>query len=435
MPKDSLATVAKRRLLGVLFIVVVGGLVTLSIAIYNKAFTSTVDVTMDADHTGNELLVDSDVKERGMIVGTVKSVDSKGNGAIVKLELQPGMVKQIPSNVKAEILPKTLFGEQYVSLVIPAATRNPQQAVRPIKAGDTIPQDRSKGALETEKVLADIYPLLTAVQPAQLNATLTALATALHNRGEKLGETLVTMDKYLKAINPHTKQLVTDLKKLGQVSLEYNSVAPDLFASLQNLETGARTVVAKQAGLSSLLVTGSDTSVVLQDFLAANQQRLIDINGQTNKIYTLLDQYSPEFSCLFSGINKLYGLAGNAIYDHQIHLSVTVDNGNLGPYKPGNEPTFIHGYGPNCFGLPNPQKPFQIPGSYRCINDGAALTKDACAQSSTSDYSDKALNSPEENAYVNSIVASPLGTTPNKVSGAATLLAGPLLRGQKVTIK
>ena len=28
-----------------------------------------------------------------------------------------------------------------------------------------IPQDRSAGALETEKVLGDLYPVLTAVQP------------------------------------------------------------------------------------------------------------------------------------------------------------------------------------------------------------------------------------------------------------------------------
>ncbi len=42
-------------------------------------------------------------------------------------------------------------------------------------------------AIEVERVLSDLYPLLRTVQPEQLNYTLTALADALEGRGEKLG--------------------------------------------------------------------------------------------------------------------------------------------------------------------------------------------------------------------------------------------------------
>ena len=86
------------------------------------------------------------------------------------------------------------------------------------------------------------------------------------------------------------------------------------------------------------------------------------VTGQTNKIYPLLNQYSPEFSCLFQGINHLYTLAGQAIYNNQIHLSATVDNQNLGPYKPGNQPKLVTGLGPNCFGLPQPAAAVPDPG-------------------------------------------------------------------------
>ena len=171
-------------------------------------------VSLKTDHTGNSLQDGSDVKERGIIVGSVRSVkvDSGPDGGCVNqqvacvtvtLALDPSKVNEIPKNVSAQILPKTIFGEQYVDLEIP------QNKAAPIKAGDTISQDRSQGALETEKVLGDLLPLLQAVKPAELNATLTAVATALQGRGEELGKTLVQMDTYLKGLNPHTKNSST----------------------------------------------------------------------------------------------------------------------------------------------------------------------------------------------------------------------------------
>lgn len=448
MARESFAVVAKRRLLGLLLLVVIAGLIALSIAIYNKAFTTTVDVTMRAGHTGNELLVDSDVKERGVIVGSVKSVTSQGDGAILKLALEPGRVNEIPKNVKAQILPKTLFGEQYVALIIP---QRPTQAR--IKGGDVIPQDRSKGALETEKVLGDMLPLLTAVQPAELNATLTALSQALANRGNELGQTLVTFDSYLKKINPHTQQLADDLGKLGRVSLEYNNLAPDIVATLKNLQVSARTVIDRRAGLDSLLTSGTDMSNVLRNFLSANRNRLIEVTGQTTKIYGLLDQYSPEFACLLAGVNNLYKLEGSAIYDHRIHLGVIIDRNNMGRYsvrgRHDDRPIYITGQGPSCFGLPNNPQPtdrngrFQIPEKLKCFRDGrngGALTRageqrNCNPQSRSSSESSRMLNSPEEDAFVNSLVATELGTTPNRVPGAATILAAPLLRGQQVVVK
>ena len=41
----------------------------------------------------------------------------------------------------------------------------------------------SRVAIEVEKVLADLYPLLRTVQPAQLNYTLTAMADGVGGPG------------------------------------------------------------------------------------------------------------------------------------------------------------------------------------------------------------------------------------------------------------
>lgn len=421
-----------RRLLGIGFIALLFGLVSLSVAFYDKAFTPVVLVTLHTDHTGNQLLTESDVKERGIIVGSVRAVKSTGDGATITLALDPSRVKMIPNNVSAEILPKTLFGEQYVALTLPG------ESGPPIKAGDSIGQDRSAVALETEKVIGDMLPLLQAVRPAELNATLNAMATALQGRGTELGQTLVNLDKYLKQLNPQVPQLVDDLNKLGQVAVDYNTAAPDLLATFNNLQTSARTVIDKQAALDTLLTVGATTSDIINSFLAENQQRLITVVGTSDKVYALLNAYTPEYGCMLGGLTDLLHRADAGIVNNQIQLSAQLYQSppGLGKYLPGEEPKYLTGLGPHCFGMPDPQVPFKVPSDFRCINDGAALTSDPCAQDKkTSAFDQQAIGSPAEDALVNTLIAPIYGAAPNQVPAIATVLAAPSLRGSEVTIK
>jgi virulence factor Mce-like protein len=417
--------------MGLAYLVLIAGLISLSIAIYEKAFTDTVDVKLRTDFTGNSLQVDSDVKERGIIVGSVKAVKSTGDGAIVTLALQPSRVKDIPDNVSAQILPKTLFGEQYVSLIIPDG----QSGGAAIKAGDVIPQDRTKDALEAQKVLGDLLPILKAVQPAELNATLTAVASALNGRGAQLGDTLANLDDLLRRLNPHTQKLVDDLNKLSQTADLYNSVAPQLADTLQNLQVTNLTLINRQQALKNLLSVATGTSGDFQTFLSQNEDRLIRLVATTDQIYSLLRTYSPEDVCLVNGLAHLYDLTSAAVQDHQINLSaVFVGTSTIGKYVPGNQPRLITGKGPHCFGLPNPPVPFFIPPEFKCINDGAALTSDPCA-AKPSDADAQALNSMGERALVNSVIARDLGTTPDKVPASDAVLVAPLLRGNTVSLK
>src|SRR4051794_34813267 len=152
------------RVYGVVFLVVMGLLVALTVAIYNKTFVDVVHVTLQTDKVGNQLAPPADVKLRGLIVGEVRNVSSNGDTATVDLALNPDSVRLIPSNVSARLLPKTLFGEKFVDLVAPA------RPARPIRANDVITQDRTAVAIELERVLADLQPLLRTVQPEKLNA-------------------------------------------------------------------------------------------------------------------------------------------------------------------------------------------------------------------------------------------------------------------------
>ena len=172
-----------RRVLGTAFIGLLCFLLWLTYAFYAKVFTDTVEVKLQTSHIGLQLNRHADVKLRGIIVGEVRSVSTDGDTATVNLSLKPDQVKEISSQVSARILPKTLFGEKYVALVPPAGSEG-----RAIRAGDVIARDKTAVGIEIEKVLNDALPLLQAVDPADLNATLNTLATALEGRGTEIAE-------------------------------------------------------------------------------------------------------------------------------------------------------------------------------------------------------------------------------------------------------
>ncbi len=106
---------------------------------------------------------------------------------------------QIPADVTAQMLPTTLFGARFVALVPPPGAPAGGPA---LAAHSTIAQDRSADAIELEQVLDNVMPLLTAVQPQKLAATLNAVATALDGRGTELGTTLVQLDALPHAAQP-----------------------------------------------------------------------------------------------------------------------------------------------------------------------------------------------------------------------------------------
>src|SRR5665647_2845903 len=146
-PSRGVLSRLSNRAYGVAFLLTLALLVGLSVATFQKKFTPVVMVTLMSERIGNQLQNDSDVKIRGLIVGEVRSITSTGNGARIELALQPDQVANIPANVSARLLPKTLFGERYVDLVIPT---NPSP--RTMADGDIIGQDHSTVGIELEKV-------------------------------------------------------------------------------------------------------------------------------------------------------------------------------------------------------------------------------------------------------------------------------------------
>lgn len=284
--------VLRLRLYGLVFIVVLAVLLSLSVAVYRQVFTPAVRITLEADSLGNQLDPRADVKLRGLLVGEVRSVHADGTKATLDIALKPQYADDIPSDVRARLLPKTLFGEKYVDLVAPAHTAH--ASARPIRAGDVIPQDRTRVGIEVQQLMNDLLPLLRTVRPGKLNATLSAFATALEGRGDRIGDNLTRVEDYLHRLNPHLPSLTEDFARLADVAKVYGDAAPDLMEILRNTVTTSRTLVEQQDRLASALTTTATAADTADDFLGANGDRLISLGRVSRPTLELFARYSPS---------------------------------------------------------------------------------------------------------------------------------------------
>src|SRR5689334_5145283 len=96
------------RLLGVVFIGMLVFSVWLINAVFTQKFISFDQVKLDTDTIGLQLPSRADVKVRGVIVGQVLKAQAESGGAVLTLGIKPDKIGEIPRNVTASILPKTL---------------------------------------------------------------------------------------------------------------------------------------------------------------------------------------------------------------------------------------------------------------------------------------------------------------------------------------
>ena len=425
--------------LGVAFLAMVVLAGYLTYATFTKKFTDYDRVTVETSKIGLQLPARADVKIRGVLVGEVLDMDATSDGAELTLGLFPSQIHTIPENVTASIVPKTLFGEKYVSLIVPD-----EPSGSSITAGDTI--ERTVVATEVEKVLSDLYPLLRTVEPAELNQTLNALATALEGRGDEIGQNLETVDAYLKRLNPQIPALVEDLRLTASVSDTYADVLPQVGDILHNTVTTTGTLETREDRLHQLLDDITQFSGTARSFLDDNGDNLIRLGEVSRAQLRVLARYSTEFPCLLGGIVNAGKLQAEAFRGFTLHIVLeTLPNQPRG-YTAADQPVLGEDRGPSCLHLPSPpwnqanpvrRQPDFVDGIDTPTGKGTDRVGTSYADSSTAavqlgDFGGYA-GSPEESDLIDQLLAPALGTSPDAVPDLGGLLLGPMVRGATVS--
>jgi len=420
-------------MLGVLFLVLMLGSVWVTYGVFTKKFSDYDEVVVRASKIGLQLPLRADVKIKGVIVGEVLDYVPTAEGADITLGLYQDRTTQIPRDVTASILPKTLFGEKFVSLIVPEGGSSAQ----PIADGDEI--DRTNLSIEVEKVLSDLYPLLRAVRPADLNATLNAVATALEGRGEQLGETIETMDSYLTRFNPQLPALIEDLRLTSDVSDIYADVLPEVATILRNTITTTTTLEGREEKLKALFNDVSQLSTVAERFTRANGDNLIRLGDLASAQLEVFAKYAPGYPCLLGGIVGAGDLQAEAFRGFTLHIVLeTLPNQPRG-YGPQDTPVYGDNRGPYCGSLPSPPwsqaNPFTgQPDFVDGVDEPTGKGTSRVGPGWSGDAAGFA-GGREETALLKSLLAPGLGVSADDVPDLGVLLVGPLARGAEVSLR
>ncbi|MGB3481027.1 MAG: MCE family protein [Mycobacterium sp.] len=290
------------RVWGLLLIVSIVAMIALTAVLFGGSLRSFVPVTLISDRSGLVMEPGAKVRLRGVEVGRVATVAREHRAATLALDLYPDQVQFIPADVEAEIKATTAFGGKFVDLVLP-----PDPSAGPIAAGDVV---RSRNVTsEANTVFDNLVRLLDQIDPAKLNAIVSALSDGFGGQGRRLGEAITASNEVLAVLNPRADMVSRDLVALRDAAAAYGVAAPDLLRALDAVSTTSVTVTAHATQLDALLagVIGlSDSGLAL---IAPNQDNLVRAINVLEPTTGLLHKYDPVYTCALTGaVEQLNGL-------------------------------------------------------------------------------------------------------------------------------
>jgi phospholipid/cholesterol/gamma-HCH transport system substrate-binding protein len=331
--------------------------IAVSYAGFTRSFSSYVPVTLTADRSGLVMEPNAKVKMRGIAVGHVVEVSDgqglEGGTARMSLAIDSDQVANIPANVAVEIASTSVFGAKYVDLIPPD-----RPTAQRLTAGAVLTSKNV--ATEVNTVFENVVELIEQIDPAKLNAILSAIADGVEGRGEEIGRSITDTKEILEAVNPRTDTIRTNFQKVAEASDAYTAAADDILRTIGAASTTSATVTEKASQLDALLLGVSGLSRTGIEVLGPNKDMLVQAVNLLEPTTSLLAKYNPELTCLLVGADKtsqtmeqMQG-GGNG---KSLIMDATLMLGD-DPYRyPGNLPTVAAAGGPGgkpgCGSLPD----------------------------------------------------------------------------------
>ncbi|TIC87929.1 MCE family protein [Nocardioides sp. GY 10113] len=316
---------------------------------------------------GDTLGVNSDVKYQGLRVGRVVSVDPGVDGAdgpSAEVLVQAESADLIPAAVRARVLPGTLFGGEYVDLVLPAgrggvvttAASRGSGGAAPLTDGDIVAADTSRATLRLMDTFETTQRLLASIDPGAWDEALSQLAAALDGRGRDLRRMIRDGDDFLARWAALEPRVFGSLDLAAEASDTVADVEPAFVSALEDSLPMARTIVGQEKRIQRLatgtteLLEGTEGVDGLTAFLAehrAETARALDGLAATLRVFA--DRH-PAFAALLSKAPRVLTNGAAAVQDGKIQMEGVLSLAFLDPYDAEDCPRYGDLAGKSCGG-------------------------------------------------------------------------------------
>jgi phospholipid/cholesterol/gamma-HCH transport system substrate-binding protein len=340
--------------------ILVAVLIALTAGMFSGKFQSFIPLTLVSNRAGLVMEPGAKVKLRGVQIGQVASIGTDVKAAQLQLKMDPGPFKYLPSNLEAEIKSTTAFGSKYVDLIVPD---HPSPTA--LKPGAVV--HSRNVTVEVNTVFQNLQSLVQALDPAKLNAILSAFAQSVRGKGDRIGQAITDANNLLLTVNPRMETIHKDWRLFGKTAAIYSDAAQDILSILDSAATTSTTITENQRSLDTLLLSAVGFSQTGINVIGRNESNIVRSFNLLDPTTALLNRYSPTFTCLFQGAQWYVdhggrdALGGNG---YSVILDAALLFGD-DPYRyprhlPKVNATGGPGGKPSCGSLPDPSANFPV---------------------------------------------------------------------------
>jgi phospholipid/cholesterol/gamma-HCH transport system substrate-binding protein len=406
--------------LGAMLAALLVGVVIFVLESFGGAFSTYTVMYAQLPASSTAVALGAPVEYRNVTVGSVASQGKSvpGGLVVVTLHLQPSMFQTIPAQVRATETPVSFFGDPYIELVPPSSTGTarllPGATIPALKVGQTGSLQATLGSLDT---------LLTRLRPAELDAALTALASALQGNGVSFGHNLVRGNTYFEQMLPLWPTVVSNLQTLVPVANQFAASTPDILQILANQTTTASTIDGQSSGVQQAIGGGDVLAGEAAQLLTAIQQPFAVLTADSGPFLTAISQNPQEIAQLLQGLdswaNAWIAAEASGPYLNLTQSEVVANPADLGLAVLGGPEAAGYlsaGLGPGYVNPPTYTSPETFP---------SGPSGDATTLASTAVPT---VLGPAETRAVSQIVTAVSGSAPSSPA-VSTLLLSPVLEG------
>lgn len=273
-------------------------LIAMTALLFSGSLRKSVPLTLISERAGLVMEDGAKVKLRGVQIGEVRNVGVESapadEASKLTLEIDPGPFALLPSNVEAQIKASTAFGAKYVELSVPQ-----DASADPLKPGSVVVSRNV--TVEVNTVFENLRSVVQAIDPAKLNAVLSAVAEALRGKGDVIGQAITGSNTVLLAVNPRMDTVRREWQLFGETTRAYSAAAQDILSILDSFTATSATISSHAGALDQLLLSAVGFSRSGIDTIGANQPALVRAVDTVAPTTALLEKYSPTYTCLFMG--------------------------------------------------------------------------------------------------------------------------------------